>query len=244
MIKLTDEEKRMLDGSRGKLKQKAMELTVRYADVLGAEELCRVTKAHLFCGAHSFLNAMLSDDLDSVLSEMWFCSSEKLKLDKMACYCQSCVGPLDPENWREMGATEAEFDKNQAVLARCLDAGVNLIGTCAPYLVGFIPLMGEHYVTSESSAVIFLNAAWGACGNADGIEAGFCAAVCGRTPLWGNHIMAERKGTHVFDIQCRTETDRSWLAHDLIHIRQINRLHFEFMSAQLGSYSTRYAGTW
>jgi hypothetical protein len=36
----------------------------------------------------------------------------------------------------------------------------------------------------------------------------------------------------------------SWLAHDLIHIRQINRLHFEFMSAQLGSYSTRYAGTW
>jgi hypothetical protein len=36
----------------------------------------------------------------------------------------------------------------------------------------------------------------------------------------------------------------SWLAHDLIHIRQINRLHFEFMSNQLCSYSTRYAGTW
>jgi len=35
----------------------------------------------------------------------------------------------------------------------------------------------------------------------------------------------------------------SWLAHDLIHIRQINRLHFEFMSDHLCSYSTRYAGT-
>jgi hypothetical protein len=36
----------------------------------------------------------------------------------------------------------------------------------------------------------------------------------------------------------------SWLAHDLLHIRQMNRLHFEYLTERLGSYSTQYAGTW
>lgn len=36
----------------------------------------------------------------------------------------------------------------------------------------------------------------------------------------------------------------SWLAHDLIHIRQINRLHYEYLSAHLDGYSLGYAGTW
>lgn len=36
----------------------------------------------------------------------------------------------------------------------------------------------------------------------------------------------------------------AWMTHDLIHIRQINRLHYEYLTAQLGSYSAKYAGTW
>ncbi len=36
----------------------------------------------------------------------------------------------------------------------------------------------------------------------------------------------------------------SWLAHDLIHIRQINRLHHDYQSANCPEFSTAYAGTW
>ena len=36
----------------------------------------------------------------------------------------------------------------------------------------------------------------------------------------------------------------SWLAHDLIHIRQINRLHHEYLSSTAGEFSTAYAGNW
>jgi hypothetical protein len=36
----------------------------------------------------------------------------------------------------------------------------------------------------------------------------------------------------------------SWLAHDLIHIRQINRLHYEYLTATCGDFSTAYAGNW
>lgn len=36
----------------------------------------------------------------------------------------------------------------------------------------------------------------------------------------------------------------SWLAHDLIHIRQMNRLHYEYLSKTTPEFSTEYAGTW
>lgn len=62
-MKLTDEEKAMLDGEQGKVAQKGLEFIVRYGEVLGAERLCRVTKAHLFAGAHSYLNAVCGADM-------------------------------------------------------------------------------------------------------------------------------------------------------------------------------------
>jgi hypothetical protein len=36
----------------------------------------------------------------------------------------------------------------------------------------------------------------------------------------------------------------SWVAHDHIHIRQINRLHRDWLVASLSDHSPRYAGRW
>ena len=36
----------------------------------------------------------------------------------------------------------------------------------------------------------------------------------------------------------------SWVAHDHIHIRQINRLHRDWLVASLSGHSPRYAGRW
>lgn len=196
-LKLSDYEKRMLEGAEGKLKQKAMELIVRYANVMNARELCTVTKAHLHCGYHTYLRAVESDNIDEIMSEMFFCSDETLPLQKVCCDCFADVGPLCPDNWEEMAVTLNDYEMNQKLLDRCLEAGVKMFGTCVPYLIGFVPLMGEHYVTSESHVVLLANSLWGACGNSDGLETGFCSAICGRTPLWGNHIMENRGGTHL-----------------------------------------------
>lgn len=196
-LRLTEYEGQMLAGEKGKLKQKAMEVIVRYANVMGAEELCTVTKAHLHCGYHGYLKAVKSADVDRIMSEMFFCADETLSMQEVSCDCFADVGPMCPDNWSEMDASPEEYELNNKFLERCLDAGVKIYGTCVPYLIGFIPLMGEHYVTSESHVVLIANSLWGACGNADGLEAGFCSAICGRTPLWGNHIMENRGGTHL-----------------------------------------------
>ncbi|MDO9508723.1 MAG: aconitase X catalytic domain-containing protein [Thermovirgaceae bacterium] len=206
----SEEEKRVLGGESGPLKQKTLDFIVKYANVLGAERLCKVSKAHLFCGAHHYLEAVRSKDMDEIMSEMWFCSSEKIPFDAVGCFSQSDCSPVDHLNWSKMGCRGDEFRKNERYLDRCLKAGVHLVGSCVPYMTGFIPLFGEHYVTTESHAVLMMNSLWGACANADGIEAAFCSAVCTRTPLWGMHLPESRKGTHLFDVTCKPETVEEW----------------------------------
>lgn len=211
-ITLTEYEKRMLDGSEGKLKQVAMKNIVRYAEVLGAKELCEVTKATLFCGAHPYLKVVDSDDMDTIFSIMNMCSEEKLSLDRVStgCFCQTCVEPFEPNKCSEMGIEEKDHLQNEKSKKYFLDAGVNIAGSCVPYLTGWVPLKGEHFVTSESHVVLLCNSLWGACGNSDGLEAGFWSAVCGRTPKWGYHVKENRLGTHVFNLQCKTKTPEEW----------------------------------
>jgi hypothetical protein len=36
----------------------------------------------------------------------------------------------------------------------------------------------------------------------------------------------------------------SWLAHDLIHVRQMTRLHYEYLTRVMSPNSTAYAGDW
>lgn len=211
-MKLSNQEKLMLDGSRGPVKQKAIELIVRYAEVLGADALCRVTWADLFCGYHEYLEVAQSDDFDAIFSKMSLCTDSPVKLKKMAtgCICYSGVEPDCTEVPDQMLMTPTKKAQNRSNLSRFIDAGVILSGNCIPYLTGFIPLAGEHFVSCESSAVAFINSVWGGCGNGDGIEASFCAAICGRTPLWGKHLPANRKATLVVDIQTSPESIHAW----------------------------------
>jgi cis-L-3-hydroxyproline dehydratase len=205
-------QKSILDGERGQAPQKAMELIVRYAGVLGAERLCRVSWADLFCGAHHYLDVAGSDDFDRVFSTMSLCTTQTAELKQMdrGCICYSGVEVDCTEVPEKMLVGPDRQTKNLAMLSRFVNSGVVLSGSCVPYLLGFVPLAGEHFVSCESSAVLFLNSLWGACGNGDGIEASFCAAVCGYTPLWGRHLPENRKATHVVEIQSRPESIHDW----------------------------------
>ena len=211
-LRLTAAEQNMLEGKDGKVKQQAIKKVIEYANVLGAKELCTVTKAHLFCGLHDYLHAFKGDlnDIEQTLSQMHLCSDEKLKFDDFVCYCQSDVGPMDPVRYADMDVPDHKGRLNQQYLDFYESKGVNLAGTCVPYLTGFIPLQGEHYVTSESHVVPLLNGFFGAAGNSDGLEAGFWSAVCGRTPKWGNHIRENRKGTHLYKIDFSVTSSVQW----------------------------------
>ena len=45
MVRLSAYENSLLEGKEGRLKQVCLENILRYAEILGAEELCEITKA-------------------------------------------------------------------------------------------------------------------------------------------------------------------------------------------------------
>ena len=212
MVRLSDYENRIMDGEAGKLNQVAMQNIVRYAEILGAQSLCEVTKATVFCGAHHYLGACKSEDFDVVFSRMNMVSDEILNFDTTYdnCYIQSCVSPCDHHAYKPFGQTKAFFEKNRHYLDRARKAGVNIVGSCSPYLTGWLPIRGEHFVTTESGVTVIGNSIWGAMGNADGIEAAFWSAICGRTPRWGNHVLENRAGTHLVQVETPIESVLAW----------------------------------
>jgi predicted aconitase len=208
---LTDNEKKMLDGSEGRVKQASMEFIVNYANALGAERLCRITKAQVFCGSHLYLKAINQSDIDKAIALLHFASETPLQFDNdTACFTQTCALRTDLQRWSELGFSDEEAAENQAYLDRYRKAGVHMVGTCSSYLTGFVPVMGEHYVCTESHAILFMNSLWGACANADGIAAAFCSAMCGRTAYWGNHVKEQRAANLLVNLECATETVYDW----------------------------------
>lgn len=204
----------MLNGEMGPFKQRAIQKIVEYANALGAEELCTVTKATVYFGYHPYLDAVKSDDYDEIFSKMVLCehSDKVYHLDQFSCECfaQTCVGPCDHNCYKPVGVSKEVFDKNRRFLDLTREAGVSIAGSCTPYLSGWLPLRGEHFVSTESSNILFCNSVLGACANADGLEASAWSAICGRTPLWGNHILSNRYATHVVEVQCKSDTPLDW----------------------------------
>jgi cis-L-3-hydroxyproline dehydratase len=212
MVQLTDNEKRMLDGDQGRLTQICMENIVRYARILGAEALCEVSKATVFCGSHNYLSVANSSDPDLVFSKMNLATYEIIPFDQTSanCYTQSCVAPCDQYEHLPFNQSPDFFAMNSDFLEQARNAGVIITGSCAPYLTGWIPIQGEHFVTTESGVTAMGNSIWGAMGNSDGIEAAFWSAVCGRTPLWGKHLAKNRVGTQLYKIEARVENLLEW----------------------------------
>ena len=70
-MKLTPYEQDMLDGKFGRFKQIALENVLKYARVVGAEELVEITKSTLYFGAHSYLETCDADTYDEIFAKMY-----------------------------------------------------------------------------------------------------------------------------------------------------------------------------
>lgn len=212
MVRLTEYEQNMFDGKMGEFKQKALQFIVKYAEVLGAEELCEVSRATLFIGAQHYLDGIDTEDYEAIFSKFYLNSDKTIKIGEFDnnCICQTCASAGVTRGYEAAHQTKEFFEKNNRLNNITKDAGVSIVGTCTPYFTGWVPLMGEHFVTNESSNVVMSNSVFGAYGNSDGIEAAVCSAICGRAPLWGKHIKENRYGTVVFNIKCSSKTVFDW----------------------------------
>jgi predicted aconitase len=183
---LTDDEKRMLDGSCGVGMSRAMEIIVTLAKTYDAERLIKISSAHLGATFKSHGIEGL-EWVENLVEEGARCDIEKV-------FVTLNPRSFDPDHWQEIGFEE-EAVENQERLDRCYRRlGTIPIYSCVHYLLGNVPKRGDHFSWSGSSGQVFANSVLGAMGNREGVWANVAAAVTGRTPEYGLHLKDNRVG--------------------------------------------------
>jgi predicted aconitase len=191
-MRLTDEERALLEGAAGSGAQKAMEIVVALGTIYGADDLVPVTSVQV--AGVSYKN--LGEAGLEFLSD-WAAQGARVRVP-------TTLNPagLDLVQWRELGFAADFADRQARVIDAFTAMGITPTCTCTPYLVGNLPGLGEHIAWSESSAVSYANSALGARSNREGGPSALAAAIVGRTARYGLHLDANRRAQLRVEVRC------------------------------------------
>jgi predicted aconitase len=203
-MKLTAEDRRVLDGERGEAARFALSVVVRMAEAAGAERLLSIEQAHIDACA---LMSQSSLDLVSHLAENDGRVSVPTTLSMVS---------LDLEHWKTLGVNPSFAHKATRIAKGYLKLGCIPTWTCAPYQGYLTPRFGQQIAWGESNAVAYANSVLGARTNRYPDYLDICAAITGRVPYTGLHRTENRRATvhlHVERARARDwETPAAWAA--------------------------------
>jgi len=192
-LKLTREEQQMLEGKFGEGAATAMQVLVALGEAFGAERTVEISRAHV---------ALSNQEAD-----LWFV--EKLVKGGAKCRVSPTVNPgFNLEYFQEVSSVSpADEDTIKRTRAAYKAIGATLTYNCTPYLEKNIPRFGEITAYSESSATPYINSVYGARTNREAAQSALCAAVTGRTPLYGFLLDENRKGEVLVEVQAELRND-------------------------------------
>jgi predicted aconitase len=190
-MQLTAEEQAMLAGEQGRATQKAMEILTALGTIYEAERMIPVTSVQI--SGVSYAN--LGEAGLEFLADMADGGGKARALTTLN------PAGMDVENWQTLGISP-EFAASQQRVIEAF-ARMNVITTCSctPYLIGNTPHFGEHIAWAESSAVCYGNSVIGARTNREGGPSALAAALTGRTPAYGYHLVENRRPTITIEVQ-------------------------------------------
>ncbi|CEP66126.1 Aconitase/3-isopropylmalate dehydratase large subunit, alpha/beta/alpha [Moorella glycerini] len=196
---LTDEEKRMLDGQYGDLVRKSMKILVALGEIYGAEKMLDINNVH-----SPGVSYRVAGD-----AGLNFVKDASVAGRFEVPVTLNTIG-IDSENWEELGFPRCFALKQLELLQAYHTMGAISTYTCTPYLVGNIPLRGEHVAWGESSAIAFVNSVLGARTNREGGPSALAAGITGKVPAYGYHLDENRKGKYLFKVDIDLKTDRDF----------------------------------
>jgi predicted aconitase len=179
---LTGEENEMLEGIYGYPVQKSMEILVGLGECYDAERMIPVSSAH-----HLYSFGGVGKGGSLFIREM------ADKGGKFIIFSDTNPSNVDP-SWRDLRISKDSLREQTLLINAFSKMGAFLSDTCAPYLVGHVPRLGEHVAWNESSAIIFANSVLGARTNREGGPSALAAALTGRAPEYGYHLDRNRYG--------------------------------------------------
>ena len=126
-MKLTDDEKRMLDGTRGPVIAKAMDYLVQFGDAFGAERFVDVIYAH-YPAEMSIYRGNVEDAVEYAATGARVCVPTT----------SSTLG-CDLDQWQCLGCPKKLADLQAQVVDAHRRMGVLGTYTCTPQWLGFVP---------------------------------------------------------------------------------------------------------
>ncbi len=204
---LTDEQKAILDGTKGETMAKVMKTLVMYGDAFGAEKMVPVTstKGHLVTSFGLKVMAPVYDLMDQLI-EGGAVSGQKFSVDPK---------PLDP-NVPAGFLENFVFNKFMYSMQNSYDAQLSKLGladtdayTCTCYMdeVGNKPKKGDILSWAESSAVVYANSVLGAkCNRNSGIIELF-GSIVGYVPYFGLLTDEGRKATWIIEVKTESKPE-------------------------------------
>lgn len=192
-MKLTDKEKRMLNGEMGFPVQKGMQIMAALGESFGAEKMLEVNNVHM-PGA----SIVVAGEAGTRFVEEMY--------DKGGRFCAFTTtnpGAIDIDNWRELGIDEEDAKMQMRLTSAYEKMGAVICGTCTPYFLGNVPRKGEHVAWGESSAIAFVNSVLGARTNREGGPSALAAALTGRVPAYGFHLDENRRGKILVKVESK-----------------------------------------
>ena len=183
MMRLTDFEKRMLDGSMGDVKAKALDCLVQFGEAFGADSLVDIRYCH-----YPAEMAIYEGSIEDLL---------RFSEDSPPVVVPTTTSTLccDLQNPSATGIPEDLARKQSLVRTAYQKLGILETYTCTPQLNGFIPPYKSFISSVESSAIIYFNSILGARTNRGGLFTRF-SAITGKYPLMGYLLTDNRRGTH------------------------------------------------
>ncbi|CAM1379943.1 hypothetical protein FF3_01273 [Fretibacterium fastidiosum] len=196
IMRLTDEEKRILDGAEGVGKQKAMEMLYALALTFDAEKLISIKRAHV---------ALSGQEGDTYWCEL-------LADGGATCAVPPTTNPYWDTDYltKFYDVTKEELDLANRTGDAYRRIGAKLTYHCAPGVCSNVPFFGEHVAFSESSATPYVNGALGARSNRESSISALAAAVIGETPYYGYHIDENRRGDFLIEVEAEMKDHYDW----------------------------------
>jgi hypothetical protein len=179
-MRLTDDEKAILDGGKGDAVQMAMAILVELGDVFGADRLIPVSQVHIDTTLY-----MVDAGVD-------FAEYFAAHGASVAVPTSLNSSAIDLIRWKAYRTPPDLLEKSRRLENAYLRMKAVPTWTCAPYQQGILPGFGQHIAWGESNAIAFANSVIGARTNRYADLADICAAIIGKVPEFGLHLTENR----------------------------------------------------
>jgi predicted aconitase len=201
-VRLTDEEEAMLAGELGEPRRWAIAHQITVGEFFDAADFVPVSQAHIMADTESLGEAGVRF-LESLAA-----ASEAERRVRVP----TITDPrgIDFAVYRRLGQTLEMAALERRAIETLRAFGVLMTDTCINYQTIMAPIRGAHLAYGDTGVVIYSNSVLGARSNFEGGPSALAAALTGRTPRYGFHLDACRRGTRRFQLTATPADFSEW----------------------------------